>query len=133
MKTAPTLISLVALTIPLFLSPSCKPDDPLVTQAQNSIAAAKTAFAQIDKADNANQLALKHANPRNAAALHLYAQVIRSDSPKWIKTADNALEAYNANKNDSTTANLKSAISVLDSNTTESKRYLATLGTASPP
>ena len=127
MKTAPTLISLVALTIPLFLSPSCKPDDPLVTQAQNSIAAAKTAFAQIDKADNAN-----HADTRAAASLHLYAKVIHSDSPKWIKTADNALDAYNADKNTATTANLKSAISVLDSNTTESKRYLANV-TASPP
>ena len=128
MKTAPTLISLVALTIPLFLSPSCKPDDPLVTQAQNSIAAAKTAFAQIAKADNAN-----HADTRAAASLHLYAKVIHSDSPKWIKTADNALDAYNADKNTATTANLKSAISVLDSNTTESKRYLAALVTASPP
>jgi hypothetical protein len=131
MKPGPTLTFLVALTIPLFLSQSCKPNDPLVTQAQNAIAAAKTAFAQIDKAD-ANQLTLKNANPRNAAALHLYAQVIRSDSPKWIKTADNALEAYTANKNDATKSKLKAAISVLDSNTTESKRYLGELVTASP-
>jgi predicted Zn-dependent protease len=120
------LISLVVLAS---LFPSCKPNDPLVTEAQNSIAAAKTAFAQIDKADN-NTVQLKHADPRNAAALHLYAQITRSDSPKWIKTAENNLDAYQTNKTPATTANLKSAVAILDSNTNESKRYLAL--TASP-
>ena len=128
MKPGPTLTFLVALSIPLFLSPSCKPNDPLVVEAQNSIAAAKTAFAQIDKADN--QVQLKHADPRNANALHLYAQITRSDSPKWIQTAENELDAYQRNKTPATTANLKSAVQILDSNTAESKRYLAL--TASP-
>jgi len=129
MKPGSTLTLLVALSISVFLSPSCKPNDPLVTEAQNSIAAAKTAFAQIDKAD-ANTLELKHADPRNAATLHLYAQNTRSDSPKWIKTAENNLDAYQTNKTPATTANLKSAVQILDSNTAESKRYIAL--TASP-
>ena len=128
MKTAPTTLISLVVSASLFLSPSCKPDDPLVTEAQNSIAAAKTAFAQIDKADN--QVALKHADPRNANALHLYAQITRADSPKWIKTAENNLDAYQTNKTPATTANLKSAVQILDSNTAESKRYLAL--TASP-
>lgn len=95
-------------------------NDPVVVNAERTTQVAMTSFDSFLKYERSNEAALKSMNP----GIHQYANTIRDNGQKWLRTARAMTQAYKYNRNAENKANLQTAIAVLQEAVNQINQYM---------
>lgn len=103
--------------------------DPIVVNAEKTLAVANHTFDLIVHLERDNQAAFAKASP----SIHPFVENIRRNGLGWIRTANNLKQAYKHNRSPENKANLLTSISTVSTALDQSKQYLAAAGYGANP
>lgn len=99
--------------------------DPVVVNAERSVAIALDTFDLFLKLEFDNRERLKQISPD----IFTVAEKFRREAPQWIASANNTIRAYKKNRTPEGKVSLMTAVAVLESALRESQNYIRKIQT----
>lgn len=130
-KDATTAVSTPPISVsPATGTPTPAPAaDPIVVNAEKTLAVANHTFDLIVHLERENQAAFAKASP----AIHPFVENIRRNGLGWIRTANDLKQAYKHNRDAQSKANLLTALATVSNATNSAKDYLVAAGYGANP
>lgn len=98
--------------------------DPIVVNAEKTLAVARDTFRFIAHEERKNEALFAKVSP----SVHDFVQHIRTDGVKWLRTAEAMKTAYKSNRSPENQRNLVTAVSTVSEALNQSKQYLSMAG-----
>lgn len=95
-------------------------DDQIVIRSEQALAIGLDVFDTFLKLERANQKGLEAVSPK----IHEFAENVRRNGPKWLKSLETAHNAYKGNRNAENHATLMTAYRTVQSAIAESQKYI---------
>lgn len=95
-------------------------DDQIVVRTEQALAIGLDTFDTFLKLERANQQGLEKVSPQ----IHVFAERIRRDGKKWLKSLEAAHDVYKANRSAENHATLLTAYKTVQSAIVESQKYI---------
>lgn len=102
--------------------------DPVVVRAEQATVAALETFDAFLLIEHQNRAVLHALDP----GIHLFADRLRANAPRWLASARAMTKAYKANRTPDSRASLQTALAVLAAGLAETQSYLVKTKTATP-
>lgn len=98
--------------------------DPIVVNAERTLTIARDTFRFIAHEERKNEALFAKVSP----SIHDFVQHIRSDGPKWLRTAEAMKTKYKDNRSAENQRNLITAVATVSEALNQSKQYLSMAG-----
>lgn len=96
-------------------------NDPFVVRAEQTVDTAYHTFDLFVVLERENEGIVAQFN----VGIHVYAELIRRESPHWINTANTLIRTYKRNRTSDNKANAQTAIAVVEAGLEQAKKYIA--------
>lgn len=98
--------------------------DPVVVNAEKTLAAARDTFKFIEHQERQNRAVFDKISTK----IHPFVEYVRRNDVQWLRTAEAMKTAYKTNRSPENRANLLTAISTVSQALEQSKQYLLQAG-----
>jgi hypothetical protein len=94
--------------------------DPVVVNAEKTLLIARDTFTLFVHLERDNRASLAKISPQ----FHQYAEILRRNGIKWLRTADAMKEAYKNNRTPESKANLLTALATVSEALNQTQQYI---------
>jgi hypothetical protein len=123
-ETALTSPTVTATPVPVNVNAT----DPVVINAEKTLLIARDTFTLYVHLEKDNQAVLAKLSPQ----FHQYAEILRRNGIKWLRTADATKEAYKNNRTGESKANLVTALATVSEALNQTQQYIHKSGLTTP-